>query len=92
MVLLKCIDMHWQRHLDDMEQLRQGIGLVGYGQHDPVVEYRSEGFALFDEMLFRIQQDVVRMLLQAKVVVQKIPAKPTGPVPGVIDGGKPKTE
>ena len=91
-VLLKCIDMHWQRHLDDMEQLRQGIGLVGYGQHDPVVEYRSEGFALFDEMLFRIQQDVVRMLLQSKVVVQKIPAKPTGPVPGVIDGGKPKTE
>lgn len=91
-VLLKCIDVNWQRHLDDMEQLRQGIGLVGYGQHDPVVEYRSEGFAMFDDMLSQIQQTVVRMLLQAKIVVQKIPAKPVGPVPGVIDGGKSETE
>ena len=62
-VLLKVIDRKWMDHIDDMEQLRQGIGLQAYGQRDPKVEYKMSAFEMFDEMIAGIQQDTVRLLL-----------------------------
>ena len=50
-VLLKVIDRKWMDHIDDMDQLRQGIGLQAYGQRDPLVEYKMAGFDMFDEMI-----------------------------------------
>ena len=56
-VLLKIIDKHWMDHIDDMDQLRQGIGLQSLGQRDPVVEYRMAGYDMFDQMTASIQED-----------------------------------
>ena len=63
-VLLKCIDSKWMDHIDDMEILRQGIGLVGYGQRDPVVEYKMSAYEMF---ISAIQEDTVRMLYHVNV-------------------------
>ena len=62
-VLLHVVDVHWMDHIDAMEELRRGIGLRGYAQRDPVVEYRIEGFNMFDAMVESIQEDTARMLL-----------------------------
>lgn len=61
-VLLNQVDRHWMQHIDQMDALRKGIGLRGYGQRDPVVEYRREGFVLFDEMVEAIQRDATTIL------------------------------
>lgn len=61
-VLLNQVDRHWMQHIDQMDALRKGIGLRGYGQRDPVVEYRREGFVLFDEMVEAIQRDATTLL------------------------------
>lgn len=61
--LLKSVDTHWMDHIDDMEQLKSGIRLRSYGQHDPVVEYRLEGFDMFDEMIESIREDTVKLML-----------------------------
>ena len=61
--LLKCVDRMWMDHIDNMDQLRQGIALRGYGQKDPVVEYRIEGFDMFDQMVDSIRESSVKMLL-----------------------------
>ena len=61
-VLLKVIDRKWMDHIDDMTQLRQGIGLQAYGQRDPLVEYKMAGFDMFDSMIAAIQEDTVRLL------------------------------
>ncbi len=66
-ILLRVIDTKWMNHIDDMEQLRQGIGLQAYGQRDPLVEYRMAGFDMFDEMTAGIQQDTVRLMYGVKV-------------------------
>ena len=66
-VLLKCIDSKWMDHIDDMEILRQGIGLVGYGQRDPVVEYKMSAYEMFNNMISAIQEDTVRMLYHVNV-------------------------
>ena len=63
MCLLKSVDVKWMDHIDNMDQLRQGIYLRSYGQRDPVVEYRIEGFEMFDQMVDSIREDAVRMLL-----------------------------
>lgn len=65
-VLLKVIDRRWMAHIDDMDQLRQGIGLQAYGQRDPVVEYRMAGFDMFEQMTASIQEDTVRLLLHIR--------------------------
>jgi preprotein translocase subunit SecA len=73
-ILLKTVDEKWMDHIDDMDQLKYGIGLRAYGQHDPVVEYKREGFDMFDEMIRNIQQDTVRLLFHIRkenVVVQR---------------------
>ena len=66
-VLLKVIDRHWMDHIDDMDQLRQGIGLSAYGQKDPVVEYKMQGFDMFNNMIAGIQEDTVRVMLHIRI-------------------------
>lgn len=66
-VLLKTIDKKWLSHIDDMDQLRQGIGLQAYGQKDPLVEYRISGFDMFDEMTAAIREETVKILLHVRV-------------------------
>ena len=80
-VLLKCIDSKWMDHIDDMEILRQGIGLVGYGQRDPVVEYKMSAYDMFNEMTNSIQEDTVRMLYPVHVE-QKIEREQVAKVTG----------
>lgn len=66
-VLLKVVDTKWMAHIDDMDELKKGIGLRSYGQKNPVVEYRMEGFDMFDAMIDSIREDTVRMLFTIKV-------------------------
>jgi preprotein translocase subunit SecA len=66
-ILLKVIDNKWMDHIDDMDQLRQGVGLQAYGQKDPLVEYKMNGYEMFDAMTSNIKQDTVRLLLHVKV-------------------------
>ncbi|MGE5613452.1 MAG: preprotein translocase subunit SecA [Bacillota bacterium] len=66
-VLLRVVDEKWMDHIDAMDQLRRGIGLRAYGQRDPVVEYKFEGYEMFEEMIRNIQQDAVKMLLHLRV-------------------------
>ena len=88
--LLKCVDRQWMDHIDNMDQLRQGIALRGYGQKDPVVEYRIEGFDMFDQMVDSIRESSIKMLLTIEVreagaaPKREQVAKPTGEgyVPG----------
>jgi len=80
-ILLKVIDRKWMDHIDDMEQLRQGIGLQAFGQRDPVVEYRTAGFEMFDQMTAGIKEDTVRLLMHVHVeekVEREQVAKVTG--------------
>ncbi len=65
--LLRAIDTNWMNHIDDMEQLRQGIGLNAYGQKDPLVEYKMQGYDMFDNMIARIQEDTVRLVTHVKI-------------------------
>ena len=62
-VMLKIVDQKWMEHIDNMDELKNGIGLRAYGQHDPVVVYRTEGGEMFDEMSYDIKSDVVRLLM-----------------------------
>ena len=73
--LLRNVDSKWMDHIDAMDQLKQGITLRGDGQHDPVVEYRIEGFEMFDAMVDSIREDTVRMLLN--VEIRQNPGAPT---------------
>jgi preprotein translocase subunit SecA len=66
-ILLKVIDKKWMDHIDDMDQLRQGIGLQAYGQRNPIVEYKFMGFEMFDEMTEAISEDTVRALLHVRI-------------------------
>ena len=80
-VLLKVIDRKWMDHIDDMDQLRQGIGLQAYGQRDPLVEYKMAGFDMFDEMISAIQEDTIRLLFHVKVE-QKVEREQVAEVTG----------
>ena len=66
-ILLKIIDRKWMDHIDDMDQLRQGVGLQAYGQRDPLVEYRMSGFDMFDEMSQNIKEETIRLLFHVRV-------------------------
>ena len=82
-VLLRTVDTKWMEHIDAMEELRKGIYLRSYGQRDPVVEYRIEGFNMFDEMVASIREDTSRMLLTMELrteqpLQREQVAKPTG--------------
>ncbi len=64
--LLRTIDRKWMDHIDDMDQLRQGIGLQAYGQKDPLVEYKMAGFEMFDVMTASIQEETIRLLFHVR--------------------------
>lgn len=80
-ILLKVIDRKWMDHIDDMDQLRQGVGLQAYGQRDPLVEYKMNGYEMFDAMTANIKQDTVRLLLHVKVE-QKVEREEVAKVTG----------
>ena len=80
-ILLKVIDRKWMDHIDDMDQLRQGIGLQAYGQKDPKVEYKMLGYEMFDAMTTAIQQDSLRLLYHVKVE-QKVEREEVAKVTG----------
>jgi preprotein translocase subunit SecA len=79
MVMLRVIDTHWKDHLLSMDYLKEGIGLRGYGQKDPLVEYKREGFDMFSAMMDRISSDVVSHLFRIQTVRQE--AVTASPVP-----------
>ncbi len=86
-ILLKVVDTKWMTHIDDMAELKKGIGLRAFGQKNPVVEYRYEGFEMFDAMVETIREDTVRMLLTVRIQQNNMPqreqvAKPDAPNAG----------
>jgi len=90
-ILLKVVDTKWMAHIDDMEELKKGISLRSYGQKNPVIEYRYEGFEMFDAMVEAIREDTIRMLLTVKLQRNEAPereqvAKPDAPNAGAGDG------
>lgn len=66
-VILRVVDQQWTDHIDEMDQLRQGIGLRSYGQDDPLVEYQQEGYRLFEEMIADIEYEVTRLLMKSQI-------------------------
>ncbi|MBD0327353.1 MAG: SEC-C domain-containing protein, partial [Pyrinomonadaceae bacterium] len=72
-IMLNIIDAQWKDHLLSIDHLKQGIGLVGYGQKDPLVEYKKQSFDLFQEMLDRIDQHTIRSLFNLQVVSEQAP-------------------
>ncbi len=80
-ILLKVIDNKWMSHIDDMDQLRQGIGLQAYGQRDPVVEYKMNAFEMFESMTAAITEETVRFLFHIRVE-QKVEREPVAKVTG----------
>ncbi len=96
-ILLKVVDTKWMAHIDDMEELKKGIGLQSYGQKNPVIEYRYQGFEMFDYMVESIREDTIRMLLTVKLQKNEAPereqvAKPDAPNAGSGDGSFDETK
>jgi preprotein translocase subunit SecA len=79
MIMLSVIDQQWKDHLLSMDHLKEGIGLRGYGQHDPLVEYKKESFEMFEAMLQRFQEDTVRYLYLMQILERPPEAPPSGP-------------
>lgn len=80
-IILKVTDSRWMDHIDDMDQLRQGIGLQAFGQRDPVVEYRLQGFDMFTEMIDSIREETVKMLMHVRIE-QKVEREQVAQVTG----------
>ena len=80
-ILLKVIDRKWMDHIDDMDQLRQGIGLQAYAQRDPLVEYKMSGYDMFDELIASVQEDTIRLLYHVKIE-QKVEREQVAKVTG----------
>ena len=72
-VMLKTVDAKWMDHLDAMEMLRQGIGLRAYGQKDPLIEYKLEGYDMFQQMIEHVQEDIVRYIFRVNIISQAQP-------------------
>ena len=94
-VMLKVVDTKWMAHIDDMQELKRGISLRSYGQKNPVVEYRYEGFDMFDAMVESIREDTVRMLLTIQIQGAQAPqreqvAKPDAPNAGSVEARRAK--
>ncbi|HKH98698.1 MAG TPA: preprotein translocase subunit SecA [Candidatus Sulfotelmatobacter sp.] len=93
MIMLSVIDQQWKDHLLSMDHLKEGIGLRGYGQHDPLVEYKKESFEMFEAMMLRFQEDTVRYLYLMQILERPQPdasgAPPSGPVGQGPDSGVP---
>ena len=80
-ILLKVIDRKWMEHIDDMDQMRQGVGLQAFGNRNPVIEYKMAGYDMFDAMTAAIQEETVRLLLHIKIE-QKIEREEVAKVTG----------
>lgn len=80
-ILLRVIDRKWMDHIDDMDQLRQGVGLQAYGQRDPLVEYKMSGYEMFDSMIDNVREDTLRLLFNVKVE-QKVEREQVAKVTG----------
>jgi preprotein translocase subunit SecA len=80
-ILLRVIDQKWMNHIDDMDLMRDGIGLQAYGQKDPLVEYKIQGFSMFEEMTTAIKEDTIRILYHIKVE-QKVEREQVAQVTG----------
>ena len=94
-LLLRAVDFRWMDHIDEMDQLRKDIGLQAYGNHDPVIAYKQQGFEMFEQMNNNIQTDTVIMLMH--VNIEKAPEREERKVEMVMSGGSeaakaPKTE
>ena len=83
-VMLNVIDNQWKDHLLSMDHLKEGIGLRGYGQKDPLIEYKKESFSLFQDMMDRIEDETIRYLFFLQVTTES-----PGGIPGAGDGGGP---
>jgi preprotein translocase subunit SecA len=79
MIMLSVLDAQWKDHLRDMDHLKEGIGLRGYGQHDPLVEYKRESFDMFEAMMQRFQEDTVRYLYLMQVIERPAEGQPGAP-------------
>jgi len=86
MIMLSVLDSQWKDHLLSMDHLKEGIGLRGYGQHDPLVEYKRESFEMFEAMLQRFQEDTVRYLYLMQILERPPDAAAAGPQPGAGAG------
>ena len=88
-MMLRVVDEYWMEHLDNMTELRQGIGLRAYGQNDPVVEYKREGYAMFEEMIAAIQEETVRrvFIVRVQTNAQTVERKRVAKVTGTSGGG-----
>jgi preprotein translocase subunit SecA len=82
--MLSVIDAQWKDHLLGMDHLKEGIGLRGYGQHDPLVEYKRESFDMFEEMMQRFQEETVRYLYLMQIMERP---RDAGATPGGTEGG-----
>lgn len=65
--LLRIVDRKWQEHIDNMEQLKQGIGLQAYGQKDPVIEYKMQSYDIFDELMEDIKKETIKLIMHSQI-------------------------
>jgi preprotein translocase subunit SecA len=86
MIMLSVIDQQWKDHLLSMDHLKEGIGLRGYGQHDPLVEYKKESFEMFEAMMQRFQEDTVRYLYLMQILERPPDTGAGGPPPSAPSG------
>src|SRR6202040_4335429 len=86
MIMLSVIDQQWKDHLLSMDRLKEGIGLAGYGQHDPLVEYKKESFDMFEAMMQRFQEDTVRYLYLMQIL-ERPPDAPPPSAPAALGPG-----
>lgn len=86
-IMLRVVDTKWMDHIDAMDELRRGMHLRAYGQRDPIVEYRLEGFDMFDEMIASIKEDTVRMLLTIRIRTEEEPKREQVAKPTAMSGG-----
>ena len=91
MIMLSVLDSQWKDHLLSMDHLKEGIGLRGYGQHDPLVEYKKESFEMFEAMLQRFQEDTARYLYLMQIIERPPDAGPAGPQGGEPQGPGPES-
>ena len=91
-VLLKTVDRNWIDHIDAMDQLRKGISLRAYGQVDPVIAYKKEGYDMFDEMIARIQRTTISILLKVKIQMQPAPTPAAPAAPAAAPAPAPAPE
>ncbi len=87
MIMLSVLDAQWKDHLLSMDHLKEGIGLRGYGQHDPLVEYKRESFEMFEAMMTRFQEETVRYLYLMQILERPTEEAPPRPAPGSDGNG-----